>query len=133
MRIEPSSIAREADCLWHLDKKPEAIDHFFGLLHLNPEDSLGVRYLLAAGLLEEGRDPELARLLKQYDEETADWQYNRALPDHTGFGDEREGIAQAMMATDAWFNTIGAMDWVLKNAMEVLIRSIYSPCPLTYT
>lgn len=57
----------------------EAIAHYFELLRLNPNDNQGVRYLVLPQLLAVGRDVEAARLLKQFDEETANWAYARAL------------------------------------------------------
>lgn len=57
----------------------EAIEHEQDLLRLNPNDNLGVRYALLPRLLAAGRDLEAARLLKQYDEESAIWAYSRAL------------------------------------------------------
>lgn len=57
----------------------EAIAHYLELLRLNPNDNQGVRYILLPQLLAAGRDLEAARLLKQFDEETANWAYVRAL------------------------------------------------------
>ncbi len=57
----------------------EAIEHYQELLRLNPNDNQGVRYVLLPKLMSTGRDVEAARLLKQFDEETANWTYARAL------------------------------------------------------
>ena len=40
--------------------------HWRDLLRLNPNDNQGIRYVLAARLLELGRDRELAVLLKAH-------------------------------------------------------------------
>lgn len=57
----------------------EAIAHYQELLRLNPNDNQGVRYVLLPKLLTIGRDMEAARLLKQFDEQSATWAYGRAL------------------------------------------------------
>ncbi|MBN2476973.1 MAG: hypothetical protein JXB62_20360 [Pirellulales bacterium] len=57
----------------------EAITHCQELLRLNPNDNQGVRYSLMPTLLASNRDVEAARLLKDYDEESANWVYARAL------------------------------------------------------
>jgi len=44
-----------AQCLWSLGKHEEAIGHYRELLRLNPSDNQGMRYLLAASLLELGK------------------------------------------------------------------------------
>ena len=57
----------------------EAVEHYQELLRLNPNDNQGVRYLLLPRLMELGRDVEAARLLKDSEEESANWMYARAL------------------------------------------------------
>ena len=57
----------------------EAVAHYQELLRLNPGDNQGVRYFLLPKLLAAGRDLDAAKLLKQYDEESANWAYARAL------------------------------------------------------
>ncbi len=49
------------------------------LLRLNSDDRLGVRHFLLPILLECHRDADAARLLQSYDEQSAHWQYARAL------------------------------------------------------
>jgi tetratricopeptide (TPR) repeat protein len=68
-----------AQCLWLMGKREQAIQHYCDLLKLNPNDNQGVRYLLAASLLEIGKIDALEELLGQYDEPTADWLYTKAL------------------------------------------------------
>jgi tetratricopeptide (TPR) repeat protein len=79
---EPYMRARAglAQCLWLLGQHQEAITHLKEMLRLNPGDNQGVRYFLSTCLLEEGMDEELAKLLKEYDEDaSASWAYTRAL------------------------------------------------------
>lgn len=69
-----------ASCLWQLGRKEEALNHYNQLLHLNPNDNQGIRYVLADLLLSLNRDAELAKLLRQYREEwSAVWLYTQAL------------------------------------------------------
>lgn len=68
-----------AEVLNELGQIAEASEHFADLLRLNPNDNQGARYTLLPLLLESGRDQEAARLLKQYDEDAANWHYARAL------------------------------------------------------
>ena len=71
-----AGVAMSLEQMGRLD---EAADHFQALLELNPEDNQGLRYSLMPLLLQRNRDAEAARLLKQYDEESANWTYARAL------------------------------------------------------
>ncbi len=68
-----------AGTLEKLGRAEEALGHYQELLRLNPNDNQGVRYLLMPRLLQLGRDAEAARLLKAYDEQSANWAYARAL------------------------------------------------------
>ena len=69
-----------ADMLWTLGRRDEAVEHLQDMLRLNPNDNQGVRYTLAAWLLNLDRDDDLDRLLDQYpDEGSAAWAYTRAL------------------------------------------------------
>ncbi|MEW5995961.1 MAG: hypothetical protein AB1744_16415, partial [Candidatus Zixiibacteriota bacterium] len=49
-----------AQCLWGTGQQMEAIEHYQEMLRLNPNDNQGIRYLLAACLLELDRDDDLA-------------------------------------------------------------------------
>jgi len=73
--------AREglASKLWTMGRRDEAIKHLQDMLRLYPGDNQGVRYTLAGWLLAAGRDEELARLLREYDEGSANWAYTKAL------------------------------------------------------
>lgn len=68
-----------AETLVRAGRGDEAIEHYQELLRLNPNDNQGVRYGLLPELMKAGRDVEAARLLKQYDEESANWAYAQAL------------------------------------------------------
>jgi len=58
-----------AQCLSEEGQLAEAIEHAQELLRLNPGDNQGVRYLLAAWLLEDGRPDELAAHLAAHPDE----------------------------------------------------------------
>lgn len=68
-----------ADGLNAIGRIEEGIEHYRDLLRLNPNDNQGVRYMLLPALLAAGRDVEAARLLKEYDEESAVWAYAQVL------------------------------------------------------
>lgn len=66
--------------LWEAGLHDDAIFHLDDMLRLNPDDNQGNRYLLAAWLLELGREEQLAGLLKSYKKDgTAAWAYSEAL------------------------------------------------------
>ena len=74
--------------LWVEGRRQEAVAHYQAMLELNPGDNQGVRYLLANGLLDLGRDDELQKLLGQYDEDgSTDWVFSRALLAYRREGD----------------------------------------------
>lgn len=79
-----------AQCLWGLGKHEEAIGHYRDMLRLNPGDNQGIRYLLAACLLEKGEVDDLQELLGKYDEPTAAWLYTGALVTFLRQGDSLE-------------------------------------------
>ncbi len=68
-----------AESLTAIGRVNEGIEHYQELLRLNPNDNQGVRYVLLPKLLAAGRDLDAARLLKDFDEESANWAYARAL------------------------------------------------------
>ncbi len=68
-----------AQLLSEAGRKDEAIAHYQDLLRLNPNDNQGIRYSLLPELLTTGRDGDAARLLKEFDEESANWAYSCAL------------------------------------------------------
>src|SRR4051812_21062629 len=69
-----------AQALWSSGSRDEAIAHYRDLLRLNPGDNQGIRYVLAAALLEIGDDEALQELLKAYDQDGSPyWTYTKAL------------------------------------------------------
>lgn len=83
-----------AQCLWALGEREAAIEHYRDLLRLNPNDNQGIRYILAACLLEMGRDKDLERLLAQYEDDgMAAWLYTRAIATFRRQGDSPEARA----------------------------------------
>lgn len=89
-----------AQALWALEKRDEAIAHYQDMLRLNPNDNQGIRYLLAACLLEVGDDAALETLLDAYDEDgTAEWAYSKALLAYRKSGDT--GQARKLLS-EAW-------------------------------
>jgi tetratricopeptide (TPR) repeat protein len=75
------------ECLWTLGRRDEAVDHLLALLRLDRADHQGVRYVLAAHLLELGRDDEFDRLIADYDEPTAFFLFSRVLREYRRTGD----------------------------------------------
>lgn len=66
--------------LWRRGARDEAVTHLRDMLRLNPNDNQGNRYILTAYLMELGRDPEAAKLLKDYrDDASAAWTFTAAL------------------------------------------------------
>jgi tetratricopeptide (TPR) repeat protein len=69
-----------AQCLWMMGQREQAVSHYREMLRLNPHDNQGLRYVLAACLLEIRRDGDLEELLEQYeDDASAVWAYSRVL------------------------------------------------------
>jgi tetratricopeptide (TPR) repeat protein len=58
-----------AQLLWDCHQPDEALAHWRDMLRLNPNDNQGIRYVLAAHLLELGHDHELGALLKQHEDD----------------------------------------------------------------
>ena len=92
LETRPYMRAREglASKLWTMGRRDEVIKHLQDMLRLNPGDNQGVRYTLAGWLLAEGRDGVLARLLKEYDEGSANWACTKALVAFRQNGDTPE-------------------------------------------
>lgn len=77
-----------ADCLWIAGQHAEAVDHWWELLRLNPNDNQGIRDVLLPALIQLGRDDDAERLYTQYkDDNMATWKYSRALLDFRKHGD----------------------------------------------
>ena len=78
-----------AQCLWEAGRCPEAVQHYWDLLRLNPDDNQGLRDLLLPHLIEMGRDWEAEKLFQVYkDDGMAVWLYSRALLDFRAQGDK---------------------------------------------
>lgn len=87
-----------AQSLWETGHRDEAVDHYWDLLRLNPNDNQGIRDLLMPCLIELGRDKDAERLYKRYkDNGMAVWRYSRALLDFRRHG----GKAVACKSLDA--------------------------------
>ncbi|MFP7297253.1 SEC-C metal-binding domain-containing protein [Neobacillus niacini] len=71
--------AAYADAVHQLGYTLVAIREYEQLLELNPNDNQGIRYLLFGAYLEAGEFEACERLLKQYEEETANGLYNKLL------------------------------------------------------
>lgn len=69
-----------AVALWRSGDQEGAIEHYRGLLALNPNDNQGIRYLLATALLARNDLPALKELLREHGEDgSAVWAFTRAL------------------------------------------------------
>jgi len=80
-----------AQCQWTSAKRDEAIENYRGMLLLNPGDNQGVRYLLAACLLDVSRDDQAAELMAHYnDDASAAWAYASALIAFRRHGDSED-------------------------------------------
>ena len=93
LETRPYMRARQglAQCLWEAGQRDEAVSHYRDMLRLNPNDNQGVRYVLATCLIDLGLDDELAKLLKQYqDDGAAAWAYSTALLSFRKTGDSED-------------------------------------------
>lgn len=101
LETRPYMRAREglASLLWTMGRRDEAIAHLQDMLRLNPGDNQGVRYTLSGWLMAEGKDKELAKLLKAYDDDaSAWWVYSKALVAFRQGGDSPEAREQLKLA-----------------------------------
>jgi len=77
-----------AECLRTEGKPEEAVEHYWDMLRLNPNDNQGIRDLLMPCLIELGQDKDAEKLFKQYKGDgMAVWMYSRALLDFRKHGD----------------------------------------------
>lgn len=77
-----------ARAVWLRGDRDGAIAHLRDMLRLNPGDNQGVRYILAAYLIEAGDDDGLAALLREYpDEGMAAWPWTSTLAAFRRSGD----------------------------------------------
>ena len=86
------------EALWATGDRDAAINNFKEMLELNPGDNQGIRYVLAAKLLQMGKLDDLKALLEIHaDDHSADIQYTRALVAYS------EGAENAVeIAGEAW-------------------------------
>jgi tetratricopeptide (TPR) repeat protein len=76
-----------AQCMWEAGNREAAIEHYWDMLRLNPNDNQGIRDLLMPCLLELGRDKDAEKLFRQYKEDgMAVWMYSRTLLDFRKHG-----------------------------------------------
>jgi tetratricopeptide (TPR) repeat protein len=90
-----------AECLWTVGRRNEAVDHLLAMLQLNPSDNQGVRYLLAAQLIELERDADFERLTRQYPDPATSFLFSQALCEYRRSGDSpasRKLLARARTA-----------------------------------
>ena len=77
-----------AQSLWEAGQREDAVDHYWDLLRLNPNDNQGIRDLLMPCLIELNRDKDAEKLYKQYENDgMAVWTYSRALLDFRKHGE----------------------------------------------
>jgi tetratricopeptide (TPR) repeat protein len=80
-----------AQGLWAAGHHDEAIGHYREMLRLNPNDNQGIRYMLAEYLLKLDRDDEVAALMDDYEEGSAEFEYTAALLAFRRDGDTAKG------------------------------------------
>lgn len=74
------SLFNSARCLSLLNQNEEAVEKYFRILELNPDDNMGARYELFSVSLEINAFKIIEALLKEYpDEYGANWTYNKVL------------------------------------------------------
>jgi len=76
-----------ANFLWDKGEDEAAIKHARELLRLNPRDNQGVRHSLVGWLLASGNNRAAVVLLDRHDEDSAGWEYARALLEFRTWGD----------------------------------------------
>jgi len=90
-----------AQCLWGVGRREEAVEHYWDMLRLNPNDNQGIRDLLMPCLIELGRYEEAEKLFKRYKEDgMAVWMYSRALLDFRKHGDCPASVRSLHAALD---------------------------------
>ncbi len=89
------------EALWVTGDKDTAIQNFKEMLELNPGDNQGIRYILAAKLLEIGKMDDLKSLLEKCEDEySADIQYTRALLAYFEDAENAEEIVELAWETN---------------------------------
>jgi len=103
METRPYMRARAglAQVLWEIGQWEEAVEHYWDLLRLNPNDNQGIRDLLMPCLIELGRDDDAEKLFKQFEgNDMADWLYSRTLLDFRKQGDSPAAVKSLKAAID---------------------------------
>ena len=89
------------EALWATGDREGAIENFKEMLELNPDDNQGIRYVLAAKLLDMGKLDDLKALLEtNAGEKSPDIQYTRALIAFSQSTDVADRIAQKAWHTN---------------------------------
>ncbi len=113
-----------AQALRAAGRTDEAIAHYRDMLRLNPRDNQGVRYELAACLLDAGPSGDAERSREQLAAARAANPHVPAFllgrkrlpkrqPDYIRFGDESEAIVYAGDHASGWKHTTGALHWLV--------------------
>jgi tetratricopeptide (TPR) repeat protein len=80
-----------AQGLWEAGRREEAVEHYWELLRLNPNDNQGIRDILMPCLIELGRDEDAEKLYKKFKGDCmAVWKYSRVLLDLLKHGESPE-------------------------------------------
>jgi len=88
-----------AQCLWEAGRREEAVENYWDMLRLNPNDNQGIRDLLMPRLIELGRDEEAEKLFELYKgDPMAVWKYSRALLDFRKSGDSSAALKSLQAA-----------------------------------
>jgi hypothetical protein len=89
----------QADCQWEMGLRAAAVDNLQQLMKLNPNDDQGIRYLLAAHLLELDLNDEFDRLMELHGDESTFMQFSKLLREFRRGADEvmrQKLLARAM-------------------------------------
>jgi len=114
-----------AECLWGLGRGSASVEHLYALLKLNPGDNQGIRYLLAAHLLDLRRDAEFDDLLKQYDEESTFMFFSKTLREFRRSGDGE--VSRRLLAEACRSNRHVVPMFLKSDALEDQRSGSYSP------
>lgn len=114
-----------AELCWYTGDMAEARKHLEELLKLQPQDSLGARYLLSAVLLTTGALKEAEQLLGSYSERSAFFEYDRMVLAY-----KQQGFTAKlkMLYRNAQFANGYILDYLLgKKRVPAAIPEEYSP------
>ena len=115
-----------ARALWTRGARDEAIGHLREMLKLNPNDNQGVRYILAAFLVETGAEAAVAALLSAYrDDASAAWVWTKALVQFRKAGDDTK--SRSLLAKALADNPHAPAYLTGERAMPKRLPGMYSP------